>query len=154
MELAINSSDEVTERLRKQLLTLPYDQLQQLLFHAPTRPPAQAVTITVRRDKRGTPTELVIKGDGGQLTPQAQIVWTCPDGKLEIRFSPAATPFRGAAFETPRAGRIYSGTPSPQPRGYSYRVLVTTPDGFLLDQAATLSVIRPKPAATKKSRRP
>ncbi|MBI3427962.1 MAG: hypothetical protein HY011_33985 [Acidobacteria bacterium] len=159
MEPDTAHTEDQTERLRNQLLGLPYDQFQQLLYHAPVRPPAQPVTIAVKRDKRGVPTGLVIKGDGLQLTPQEQIVWTCADGKLEIRFSPAATPFLGAEYEAPRAAWLYSGTPRANPSKplrFTYRILVTTPDGFLFDQPATLAVVKAPPAPTTapaKSRR-
>lgn len=95
----------------------------------------------------------MIKGDGAQITPQEQLVWTCPDGKLEIRFSPATTAFLGAAYEAPRGGRIYSGTPRTKPGSFRYRISVTTPDGFLLDQTAKLSVIKPRPVQAKSRRR-
>lgn len=54
MESLASSPAELPERLYKQLLSLPYDQLQQILFQAPVRPPAQAVTVKVKRDKRAT----------------------------------------------------------------------------------------------------
>jgi hypothetical protein len=137
-------------RLRKALLKLSAAQLQELLLQLPAKPPELPVVVSVRR-RQGRPVDLAIKCPDA-LRAHEQLAWTCPDGRLEIRFSPALSPFIGHCFETIRGGKVTSGTPTLKPgkrQTFSYKVLVTTPDGFCLIRDATIAIVPTQATARK-----
>ena len=113
-------------------------------------PPRREVAIKVERNAQGIPVNLNIGQDGLRLAPGEQVAWNGgasrgnEGGKVEIRFSPNASPFKGASFTTARSGVALSGVPlrqrGAQTQGASrrYTVLVTTPDGYLLTKTASL----------------
>lgn len=108
----------------------------------PHRPEALPVKVFVGKNQQGEPA-LVVEPAVLALKNNQQARWTCPDGRLEIRFSPGFTPFTGSTFETSRGGFSYSGTPisgrSPG-NSFKYTVLVTTADGLFLTQNAEVVV--------------
>jgi hypothetical protein len=111
-------------------------------------PPRKPVVIEVMRDERGYPIGLDVDHLHLQLPAGQQLGWSggrSLDGsgaKVEIRFSPNATPFAGASFSTSRSGRALSGTAS---RGAGearkYTILATTPDGYLLTKIAEVTPV-------------
>ncbi len=108
----------------------------------PPTPEALPVTVSVKKDQQGK-SVLVVEPAVLTLNNNQQARWTCPDGRLEIRFSPGFTPFTGSTFETSRGGFSFSGTPVERrlPRdSYKYTVLVTTVDGLFLTQDADVVV--------------
>lgn len=113
-------------------------------------PPRREVPIRVLRNARGVPVDLDIGQRDLRLQPGEQVVWnggsnTANDGgKVGIRLSPNATPFGGAVFVTARGGVALSGAAKRrrmigQPQKYT--ILVRTPDGFLLDKSANLTLL-------------
>jgi hypothetical protein len=139
------------EELRKEILALSFDEIQQFKFNLPPRPPTITVTVKVERDPNNPKGRILrVKQDADKITPNEQLAWTCPDGRLEIRFSRALNPFAGDAYEVARGGKVFSGKPvkrASQPQTYKYSLLVTTPDGFFLTQEVTITVV---PATTPK----
>lgn len=113
-------------------------------------PPRREVAIKVERNAQGVPIDLNIGQDGLRLAAGEQVAWNGgasrgnEGGKVEIRFSPNASPFKGASFTTARSGVALSGVPLRRPRTLTpslsrkYTVLVTTPDGYLLTKTASL----------------
>ncbi len=119
----------------------------------PRRPPtivepaSVPVAIDVVRDARGVPVDISIPEIA--LGANEQAVWSSgasrdvSAGKLEIRFSPNASPFGAAEFIVARGGAVKSGAPtkaSPDRPALAYTVLLTTPDGYLLRKTARLTV--------------
>ena len=139
----INQSSRVDE-LRKVILTqLKLAEVQQLIYNLPPQPPTKDVTIRVVRDPQTKERVLQIKQDWASITASDQIAWKCPDGRLEIRFSRATSPFLGDMFEVARGGKAYSGTPlkrSTKEQSIKYVILVTTPDGYVLAQTVELKI--------------
>lgn len=121
-------------------------EIYELLFKELPEPPAQLTRITVKRNAKGIPVDLAVEMVGWKtLKPNEQVVWVCPDGRLEIRFDAALSPFAGANFEVPRGARVFSGLPDPKRltmRSFKYTVLVTTPDGFFLKKDADVVIER------------
>lgn len=77
------------------------------------------------------------------ISPNQQIEWKSPDGQLEIRFSPRATPFVGADFATGKGGTSFSGKPFEKRRrlpSFPYLILVTTSDASLVTAQAEVRV--------------
>lgn len=114
-----------------------------------TEPRPVPVTIGVVRDADGVPVDLTIPeitlGENDQAAWNSGTTRDVSAGKLEIRFSPAATPFGGTAFTVARGGVVKSGAPvkgSPDVSRLDYTVLLTTPDGFLLRKSASLRIQR------------
>lgn len=102
------------------------------------------------------PTELTLN-----LSNREEAQWRCPQGKLEIRFSPRDTPFAADRYEAPKDGGILSGLPQAAAAGrsFQYTVLVTTTDGIFTttdklppERAPRVSVKRKgqTPGATQK----
>ena len=110
-------------------------------------PKAVKVAIAVKKDEKGTPV-LVAEPREVVIDEGVQVAWTCPDGKLEIRFNPTNRPFVGAGYEAGRGGVLYSGplvrSSSPQP-SYTYTALVTTKDGIFVTQSFVVKVNRKDP---------
>jgi hypothetical protein len=133
------------EELRKEILALSFDDIQQLKFNLPPRPPAINVVVKVVRDPNNPKGRILqIKQDADKITTNEQLAWTCPDGRLEIRFSRALNPFAGDAYEVARGGKVFSGKPvrrPAKPQAYKYSLLVTTPDGYFLTQDVTVTVV-------------
>lgn len=109
--------------------------------------PRKDVLIRVRRSPDGGQ-ELEIVG-GGTIAPNEQLAWsggpTDQAGKgarVEIRFPPNRTPFSGDKFITAGGGTTLSGLPTGNAVGQSfdYLVLVTTGDGDLVADRASVSV--------------
>jgi hypothetical protein len=111
-------------------------------------PPRRNVEIRVRRNAQGVPIDLVIMPSDLRLEADQQVAWSGGrslgnnGAKVEIRFSPATTPFGGASFFTARSGVSLSGKATraltnnaPQ----KYTVLASTPDGFFLTKIATVT---------------
>lgn len=142
------SPDEIRERL----YCLPFEKIEQVFLNVRPLPPAQLTKITVKRNSKGVPTDLVIEMVGWKtLRVTEQIAWTSPDGKLEIRFDPRLSPFGGASFEVPQGAKSFSGRPDPKKlsmKSFRYTVLVTTPDGFFLKKDT--EVVIERPSSTKK----
>ena len=140
------------EEIRRRLYSLPFDQLQQVLLNLRPVPPIQKTIIKVVREKGKPPTDLDIQNVNWRvLKATEQVAWTCPDGKLEIRFDPALSPFGIGSFLVPQGAKAYSGAPNPKRRdqeSFRYLVLVTTPDGFLLKKEASIAIER-RPKAAK-----
>jgi hypothetical protein len=68
------------------------------------------------------------------LDAQQQALWLSQDGAIEIRFSPADSPFTGAAYSAPAGAVLLSGRLRPgtvRVDGYKYSVLLTTPSGVI-----------------------
>ena len=141
------------EELRKAIFSLKLAEVQQLVYNLPPIPPTKAVTIRVVRDPQNPKGKtLQIKQDWKSLLANEQIVWTCPDGRVEVRFSRAANPFLGDMFEVARGGKAFSGTPlkrSSKEQTFKYSILVTTPDGLFLTKEVAL-VITPVPGSKSK----
>ncbi len=139
------------EEIRKDILSLSFADIQQLKFNLPPRPPAITVTVKVERDPNNPKGRILrVKQDADKITTNEQLAWTCPDGRLEIRFSRALAPFAGDAYEVARGGKVFSGKPAKrpsQPQTYKYSLLVTTPDGYFLTQEVTITVV---PTTTQK----
>lgn len=133
------------EEIRKEILSLSFDEIQQLKFNLPPRPPAITVTVKVERDPNNPKGRVIrVKQDADKITTKEQLAWTCPDGRLEIRFSRALNPFAGDAYEVARGGKVFSGTPlrrPAKPQSYKYSLLVTTPDGYFLTQEVSITVV-------------
>lgn len=142
------------EEIRKAIFSLKLAEVQQLVYNLPPVPPAKAVTIRVVRDPQNPKgKKLQISQDWKVLMANEQIAWTCPNGRLEIRFSRAANPFLGDMFEVARGGKAFSGTPikrSTKEQTYKYTILVTTPDGIFLTKEVDLVIA---PATGSKSKR-
>jgi len=140
------------EEIRKRLYALPFDKLQCILLNLGKPPDVQKTIIRVVRKKGEPPTDLDIQNvDWKVLKATEQVVWTCPDGKLEIRFDPALSPFGTGSFLVPQGATAYSGVPNPKRRdqeSFRYLVLVTTPDGFVLKKEAAIAIER-RPKAAK-----
>ena len=135
------------DELRKAVLSLKLEEVQQFIYNLPPRPPAKTVTITVNGRM------LQIKQEANQITTKEQVVWTCPDGRVEIRFSPAANPFASDMYEVARGGRAYSGTPVVRKaQTYKYTILVTTQNGLFLTKEVDL-VVTPAPGSNAKRAR-
>lgn len=123
--------------------------LNRFLYDVKPLPPTQPVVIRVDRAPGKAP-QLSVK-QPALLNANEQLAWTSPDARIEIRFSPALSPFNGAEFEAPRGGKVYSGLPNGKfglRQNVRYKVLATTPDGILLDQTVELVVLHP-PAPDK-----
>lgn len=139
------------EELRKEVLSLSFEDIQQFKFNLPPRPPAITVTVKVERDPNNPKGRVLrVKQDADKITTNEQLAWTCPDGRLEIRFSRALNPFTGDAYEVARGGKVFSGKPVgriKEPQTYKYSLLVTAPDGFFLTQEVMITVV---PASTQK----
>lgn len=109
-------------------------------------PPSKEVNIKVVRNQNGEPVDIVVEPGNRDLTPDEQVAWTTgprvrnEGGKVEIRFAPNATPFGGAAFTTARGGVVKSGKPTGRGVTRDYLVLLTTPDGVLLEKEARVTV--------------
>ncbi len=107
-------------------------------------PPRRSVSIGVERDGNGVPVRVAIEPSNQVVGPEEQAAWSARgEGKIEIRFSPNSTPFAGESFTSARGGTALSGKPSPKATlnsALSYLVLLTTVDGYLLRQEATLTV--------------
>ncbi len=135
------------DELRKAVLSLKLEEVQQFVYNLPPRPPAKLVTIRVVRDPQNSKERILqVKQDWSSITLNEQITWTCPDGRLEIRFSRARNPFAGDSYEVARGGKIYSGKPVvrvTKEQLFKYVILVTTPDGFFLTQTIELKVTPP-----------
>ncbi len=133
------------EEIRERLYRLPFAKLQQILLNVRPSAPAQPIAITVKR-RQGKPIDLAIDMQGWKtLKPNEQIVWVCPDGRLEIRFDPSLSPFAGDSFEVPQSAKAFSGRPDPKKsnlKTYRYAVLVTTSDGFFLRKDAEVVIER------------
>jgi hypothetical protein len=133
------------EEIRKEILTLSFEDIQQLKFNLPPRPPAKTVTVKVARDPQNPKGRVLrIQQESEKITAQEQLAWTCPDGRLEVRFSRAMAPFAGDAYEVARGGKVFSGKPlkrSTKPQTYKYSLLVTTPDGYFLTQDVMITVV-------------
>ncbi len=143
------------DALRKQILSLSYEDIQQLKFNFPPLPPAKAVTIKVERDSQNPKGRVLrVKQESDKITTTEQLVWTCPDGRLEIRFSRAQNPFAGDVYEVARGGKVFSGTPAraTKPKTFVYTFLVTTPDGYFLTLDWPITVT-PAPNSTSKRAR-
>ena len=140
------------EEVRKIIYSLKLAEIQELFYKVPPLPPTKDVTIKVVRDPQNPKGKILqIKQDWVSITTNEQIAWTCPDGRLEIRFSRASNPFLGDMFEVARGGKAFSGTPlkrNSKEQIYKYVILVTTPDGFFLTQTVELKVT-PPPVQTK-----
>jgi len=97
--------------------------------------------ITVAKDSQGRP---ILKFPNPiTINPNQQIEWRSPDGQLEIRFSPRATPFVGASFATGKGGASFSGKPfekRPPLTSYPYTIFVTTSLGYLVTAQAEVRV--------------
>jgi hypothetical protein len=77
------------------------------------------------------------------LAPDKQIAWSSSSGKIEIRFSLTDSPFGGTSFISARGGVSLSGVPrldAAHERQINYLVLLTTPDGRLFTDAASMVV--------------
>ena len=139
------------EEIRKEILSLSFEDIQQLKFNLPPRPPAITVTVKVERDPQNPKGRVLrVKQDADKITLNEQLAWTCPDGRLEIRFSRALAPFAGDAYEVARGGKVFSGKPvkrTSKPQTYKYSLLVTTPDGYFLTQEIAITVV---PVTTQK----
>ncbi len=133
------------EALRKEILSLSFEDIQQLKFNLPPRPPAITVTVKVERDPTNSKGRILrVKQDAEKITANEQLAWTCPDGRLEIRFSRAQAPFAGDAYEVACGGKVFSGKPvnrNSKLQTYKYSLLVTTPDGYFLTQEVTITVV-------------
>ena len=143
----MDQSSRVDE-LRKIIFTqLKLAEVQQLVYNLPPLPPTTDVLIKVVRDPQNPKGKILqIKPEATSISTNEQIAWTCPDGRLEVRFSRASNPFLGDMFEVARGGKAYSGTPlkrSSKEQIYKYVLLVTTPDGFFLTQTVELKVTPP-----------
>lgn len=143
----IDQSSRVDELRKIIFAQLKLAEVQQLVYNLPPLPPTKYVTIRVIRDPQNPKGKILqIKQDWTSITTNEQIGWTCPDGRLEVRFSRASNPFLGDMFEVARGGKAYSGTPlkrSSKEQAYKYVILVTTPDGFFLTQTVELKVTPP-----------
>ena len=145
------------ERLRKEILSLKFEEIQQLVYNLPPRPPAKLVTVTVARDPQDSKKRILkVKQEADKIMPNEQLAWTCPDGRLEIRFSRKYNPFAGDAYEVARGGKVFSGVPvrcGSKEQSFRYSLLVTTPDGFFVTKEVDIIVTpapKPKAQATKK----
>jgi hypothetical protein len=114
-----------------------------------TEPRPAPVIIGVVRDGSGAPVDLAIPeitlGENDQAAWSSGPTRDASAGKLEIRFSPNASPFGATAFTVARGGVVKSGAPAKGRPGLSrldYTVLLTTADGFLLRKSASLSIRR------------
>ncbi|HEX4951601.1 MAG TPA: hypothetical protein VFZ34_33395 [Blastocatellia bacterium] len=146
-------SDSKLDALRKQILSLSYEDIQQLKFNFPPLPPAKSVTIRVERDAQSPKGRVLrVKQDSDTITSNEQLMWTCPDGRLEIRLSRAQNPFAGDLYEVARGGKVFSGKPNrvSKPRTFVYTFLVTTPDGYFLTLDWPITVA---PASNPNSKR-
>lgn len=141
------------EEVRKIIYSLKLAEIQELFYKVPPFPPTKDVTIRVARDPQNPKGKtLQIKQDWKTLMANEQIAWTCPDGRVEVRFSRAANPFLGDMFEVARGGKAFSGTPlkrNTKEQAYKYSILVTTPDGLFLTKEIEL-VITPAPSSNSK----
>ncbi len=151
-------SQSKLEALRKQILSLNYEEIQQVKFNFPPLPPARAVTIRVERDTQNPKGRVLrIKQDTDKIALNEQLVWTCPDGRLEVRLSRAQNPFAGDVYEVPRGGKVYSGTPTrlTKPKTFVYSLLVTTPDGYFLtlDWPITVTPVTSPTPGSKRARK-
>ncbi len=102
-------------------------------------PPRQEVKIQFD-EKEG---DLRIEPPTLILAPNQQAAWSSPAGKIEIRFSPADSPFGGASFISAKGGVSLSGIPrvdATHESEINYLVLFTTPDGRLFTDAASVVV--------------
>ena len=139
------------KEIRNEILSLSFEDIQQLKFNLPPRPPAITVTVKVERDPQNPKGRVLrVKQDADKITLNEQLAWTCPDGRLEIRFSRALAPFAGDAYEVARGGKVFSGKPvkrTSKPQTYKYSLLVTTPDGYFLTQEIAITVV---PVTTQK----
>ncbi len=91
------------------------------------------VQIQVKLDDNQGTIELFTKPDALTLTDDAQFLWFCFEGKLEIRLSRKTSPLVGDSYETPLGGFSFSGPPKPKrPKSglHRFTALVTTPDGY------------------------
>lgn len=105
-------------------------------------PKAVTVKITVEKDKNGAPI-LVASPSEVILDEGVQIAWTCPDGKLELRFNPGTRPFVGDSYEAGRGGIVYSGPTAVRgvrQNSYEYTALVTTKSGLFLRQNIKVTI--------------
>ena len=154
-EISVPSSR--VEEVRKIIYSLKLAEIQELFYKVPPFPPTKDVTIRVVRDPQNPKGKtLQIKQDWKSLLATEQIAWTCPDGRVEIRFSRAANPFLGDMFEVARGGKAFSGTPlkcSTKEQTFKYSILVTTPEGLFLTKEVAL-VIAPVPGPKSKRVRP
>jgi hypothetical protein len=132
------------EEVRKIIFSLKLSEIQELFYKVPPLPPTKDVTIKVVRDPQNPKGKILqIKPDAVSITPKEQVAWTCPDGRLEVRFSRASNPFLGDMFEVARGGKAFSGTPTKRitkEQTFKYSILVTTPDGFFLTKEVQLVV--------------
>ncbi len=110
-------------------------------------PPSKEVNVRVIRNENGAPVDIAVVPDNLVLTPDEQAAWTTgprrgnEGGKIEIRFSPNATPFGGAAFVTARGGIAKSGRPVESNVTRNYLILLITPDGVRLEKEASVTVL-------------
>lgn len=152
-ENPLAASSSRVEEIRKIIYSLKLSEIQELFYKVPPFPPTKEVTIRVVRDPQNPKGKaLQIKQDWKSLMANEQIAWTCPDARVEIRFSRAANPFLGDMFEVARGGKAFSNTPlkrSTKEQTYKYSILVTTPDGFFLTKEVDL-VIAPAPSSSSK----
>ncbi|MBS1808913.1 MAG: hypothetical protein JST84_12190 [Acidobacteria bacterium] len=152
---AAQQSSQV-ERLRKEILSLRFDEIQQLVYNLPPRPPAKLVTVTVGRDPQDSKKKILkVKQEADKIMPNEQLAWTCPDGRLEVRFSRKLNPFGGDAYEVARGGKVFSGIPvkrNSKEQSYRYSLLVTTPDGYFLSKEVDI-IVTATPKQTAKSKK-
>ncbi len=145
------------EEVRKIIFSLKLSEIQELFYKVPPLPPTKEVVIRVTRDPQNPQGRILqIKPEVVSLTTKEQVAWTCPDGRLEIRFSRAANPFLGDMFEVARGGKAYSGTPAKRitkEQTFKYSILVTTPDGFFLSKEVPLVVTPAYNSDSKRARR-
>lgn len=120
----------------------PLSELYDVIFGRIPNPPARPVTITVKRNAKGVPVDVIVRPDVATLAPNEQLVWSSPDARIEIRFSRDNAVFLGTSFEVPRGAKVFSGVPAQKPskRIFKYTVLVTTQDGIFLTKEAQVVV--------------
>ncbi|MBK8314830.1 MAG: hypothetical protein IPL01_12815 [Acidobacteria bacterium] len=99
--------------------------------------PRKDVSIGVEREN-GVPVSLTVAPSNIVIGPDEQAAWKSMEGKIEIRFSPNQSPFGGTSFTAARGGIALSGKPA-QATSLNYIVLLTTSDGYLIRQDATLT---------------
>ena len=132
------------------LQTLTPELLHHFLYDVKPLPPAQPVTVRVERSP-GKPPQVSFKHPN-ILKAGEQLFWTSPDARLEMRFSPALSPFASAMFEVARGGKVYSGLANGKfgaRQVVRYVLLVTTPDGILLNKEIEFNVLHPPPGKPK-----
>lgn len=151
-EACAQQPDSRVEAIRKQILSLSYDEINQLKFNLPPRPPAREVVVKVVRNPQAPKGRVLqVKQESDKIALNEQLVWSCPDGRLEIRFSRAQDPFAGEMYEVARGGKVFSGKPVQSPKTsktYTYTFLVTTPDGYFLTLDWPITIIA-APGQTK-----